>query len=73
MQINGGAPCGCHHPGKSWNQKHCDSGKIMLLICNVTSLEYVFKVLCELLGGNPSWKVNIKICLVTIGLAQGQI
>ena len=44
----------CHHPDKSCDNNHCYSGNIMFLICLVTFREYMFKVLCEFMGGNYS-------------------
>ena len=41
-----------HHP-KSCDHKHCDSGNVFL-ICHMTSLEQMFKGLCEFMGVSPS-------------------
>ena len=38
----------CQHPDKCCDNKHCDSGKIMFLICHVTSSEHIFKGLPNL-------------------------
>ena len=43
-----------HHPDKSFDHKHCESGD-MFLICQVTSREHMFKELCEFMGGSLSW------------------
>ena len=43
----------CHHPDKSCDHKHCDSGD-MSLICHVTSQEHMFEGLCKFMGGSPS-------------------
>ena len=50
----------CHHPSKSFDHKHCDSGNVFL-ICHVTSY------LCEFLGGSFFQLVTILPCLVAIG------
>ena len=36
----------CHHPNKSCDHRHCDSGN-MFLICRVTSGDLEFKGLCD--------------------------
>ena len=36
----------CHHPNKSCDHRHCDSGN-MFLICHVTSGDLEFKGLCD--------------------------
>ena len=47
-----------HHPDKSCDHKHYDSGNIMLLICHFTPRESreheMFKVLCKFMGGSHS-------------------
>ena len=37
----------CHHPHKSCDHKHSDSGDTMFLICNGTSHEHMFKGVCN--------------------------
>ena len=59
----------CHHPDKSCDHKHCDSGD-KFLICYLTSCEHIFKGLYKFTEGNPSWWVSTLPCLATIGLAQ---
>ena len=56
----------CNH--NSCDHKHYNSGDIMFLISCVSSCEYMFKKLCEFMGGSLSWRVTTLPCLVTIGL-----
>ena len=44
----------CHYADKSCDHKHCDGEYIMFLIFHVTSREYMFKGLWELVGRSPS-------------------
>ena len=66
-------PALCHHPDKSCDHGHYDSGDIVFLICHVTSREHMFKGLCEFVGGSPLWCVTTLSCLVAIGLVQLEI
>ena len=50
----------CHHPSKSFDHKHCDSGN-MFLICHVASS------LSKFFGGSFSQLVTTLPCLVAIG------
>ena len=43
-----------HHPDRSCDQKHCDSGDAMFLIRHVTSREHMLKGLCEFVCGSLS-------------------
>ena len=43
----------CHHPDKSCDRKHCDSGDEMFLICHQTSREHLFKGFYEFIGESP--------------------
>ena len=44
----------CQHFDKFGHHRHCDSGNLMFLIFHVTSCDYKFKRLCEVLDGGPS-------------------
>ena len=63
----------CHHPDKFGDQRHFDSGDIMNLICQLTSLDHMFKALHELMGGMPSRYAGNLSCLVAIFLVQVKI
>ena len=44
----------CHQLNKSCENRHYDSGDIVFLICQMTSLEeHMFKGLCVFTGGIP--------------------
>ena len=43
-----------HYADKSCDHKHRDGGDVFL-ICHVTSRDYMFKGLCEFMGGSSSW------------------
>ena len=43
------------HVVRFGNHKHCESGCIIFLICQVTSRDHMFKGSCKFLGGRPSW------------------
>ena len=60
----------CYHPDKSCDHKHYDSGDIRFLICQVTSRECMFKLLCEFVDGSSSQRVTTLSCSVAIGLVQ---
>ena len=51
----------------------CDSGDILFLICNVTSLGHIFKGLCEFMGESLSRRVTPFPCLAAIDLVQVEI
>ena len=40
----------CHHPDKSCDHKHCDSGNSIFLICHVTSPQNMFKGLYKFMA-----------------------
>ena len=40
--------------GKSGGHRDCGRGEVMVLVCDVTSCHHLFKVLCDLMGRNPS-------------------
>ena len=56
----------CHHPGKSCEPIHCDSGDIVFLTCHVTSQEHMFDMLYEFMGGSPSRRVTSFPCMVAM-------
>ena len=60
-----------HHPDKFTDHRDCDRGDLII----VTSRDYVFKRLCDFMGGNSSGphQVTTLSCLVVSGLVQVKI
>ena len=44
----------CHHFSKIVNDRHFDSGNLMLSICHVTSRKHLLKWTCDFVGGSLS-------------------
>ena len=49
----------CHHTAKFGGHKHCGKRDINFSICYVTSLDHLFKGLCDLIGGVPHSKARL--------------
>ena len=45
----------CDKRVKFGDHRHCGSGEIMVLVCEVTLCDLLFKALCDLMGGHPSY------------------
>ena len=45
----------CDKRVKFGGHRHCGSGEIMVLVCEVTLCDLLFKALCDLMGGHPSY------------------
>ena len=44
----------CYHPARVGVHRYCDSGDIMVLVCQVISQDYVIKPSCDFIGWSPS-------------------
>ena len=56
-----------YHPAMFGGHRHCGSGNIMILVCQVISQYNVIKGSCDLIGRSPSRLVTILPSLVAIG------
>ena len=55
-----------HHSAKFCGQRHCGSGDMMILVCQVMSQDHITKGTRDLMGRKPSRKVTILPSLETI-------
>ena len=55
-----------HHHAKFGGQRHCSSGDIMVLACQVISQDCEIKGSCDIMGRSPSRYVNVLPSLVVI-------
>ena len=62
-----------NHPGKSGGHRHCDSGDLMVLVCQVTSQHQVTQEPCNSLGQSALRQVNTLPRLVAIGTVVAEI
>ena len=62
----------CHHSSKFGAHRGCESGDIMVLVCDMILQDHVIKGSCDFMDGRP-WQVTTLPRLVAIGIVVVEI